>query len=122
MCGGRDYGTVRDPRDPASVSQAFAEIEAMDRVLSGTEGEWMLVHGAARGADTLARKWAERNGIPHEPHPAKWDELGRAAGVIRNQEMLDTGIDLVVAFPGGRGTAHMVGIARAAGVPIFEVR
>lgn len=29
--------------------------------------------------------------------------------------------DIVVAFPGGRGTAHMVRIARAAGIDVIEV-
>jgi hypothetical protein len=43
------------------------------------------------------------------------------AGPIRKQQMLDEGKpDLVVAFPGGRGTAHMVRIARAAGIEVIE--
>jgi hypothetical protein len=27
--------------------------------------------------------------------------------------------DLVVAFPGGKGTAGMIALARAAGIPVF---
>jgi hypothetical protein len=54
---------------------------------------------------------------------ADWAGLGRKAGPIRNEQMLSEGQPhLVVAFPGGRGTAHMVGIARAAGVEVIEIR
>lgn len=48
---------------------------------------------------------------------------GKAAGPIRNQRMLDDGKpDRVLAFPGGRGTANMVKLAKAAGVPVHEIR
>jgi len=52
---------------------------------------------------------------------ANWAELGRKAGPIRNQQMLDEGKpNLVVAFPGGRGTADIVRRARAAGIEVVE--
>jgi len=54
---------------------------------------------------------------------AKWSKHGRAAGPIRNQEMIDEcKPDLVVAFPGGRGTADMVRRAKAAGIRVIEVQ
>jgi hypothetical protein len=47
-------------------------------------------------------------GVPREPYEVpqgEWDELGKKAGPLRNQRMLDEGKpDLVVAFPGGGGT------------------
>ena len=47
--------------------------------------------------------------------------LGRKAGPIRNQRMLDDGKpDLVIAFSGGKGTAGMMAIARRAGVKIIQ--
>lgn len=47
---------------------------------------------------------------------------GRAAGPIRHQRMLDEGMpDLVLALPGGRGTADMVRHATLAGVEVIEV-
>jgi hypothetical protein len=53
--------------------------------------------------------------------PADWERHGRKAGPIRNRTMLAVGKpDLVVAFPGRRGTEHMVAIARNANVPILE--
>jgi len=46
-----------------------------------------------------------RMGFPQ----GEWDELGKKAGPLRNQRMLDEGKpDLVVAFPGGGGTKDMV--------------
>jgi hypothetical protein len=83
-----------------------------------------IITGGARGADQLAHDWATFYGVDHEVYPAEWDIHGRAAGPIRNQQMLDTGIDLVIAFrmPGqSRGTDHMVRIANAAGVATDHV-
>lgn len=81
-----------------------------------------IIHGAARGADTLAALFAKMFGLQVEAYPADWNGQGRAAGILRNQRMLDTGIGLVVAFPGGSGTADMVFRAIKAGVRVIEVR
>lgn len=81
-----------------------------------------VIHGAARGADTLAHEWAAHHEIPVDVYPADWQAHGRAAGPIRNARMLEEGKpDVVVAFKGGRGTADMVRRARASGVPVVEV-
>lgn len=54
---------------------------------------------------------------------ADWDGLGRKAGPIRNQRMLDEGKpDLVVAFPGDKGTADMVRRARTASLEVLEIQ
>lgn len=82
----------------------------------------MIIHGGARGADSLAAYWAAHSGVPFETYQADWKQHGRGAGPIRNKRMLSEGKpDLVVAFPGGSGTAHMVRIAREAGVKVMEV-
>lgn len=47
-----------------------------------------VIEGEAPGADTLAREWAEVRHIDVEPYPARWEEYGRAAGPIRNTQML----------------------------------
>lgn len=80
-----------------------------------------VVHGAASGADMMGERWAYQRRIPSEAHHAQWKEHGRKAGPMRNTEMLCSGADMVVAFPGGRGTADMVRQARKAGVPVYEV-
>lgn len=52
-------------------------------------------------------------------YPADWEKHGRAAGPIRNEKMLIVGTpDMVLAFPGGRGTADMIRKAEAAGLPV----
>jgi len=81
----------------------------------------VIIHGNAPGADSLAAEWARRAHVPVEAYPADWRK-GRGAGPERNARMLAEGKpDLVVAFPGGRGTADMVRRAREAGVRVVEV-
>jgi hypothetical protein len=109
VCGGRAFVD----RDAAFI--------AIDRVRA-ERGIALVIHGAARGADTLGGEWGEARGVPVLVFPADWEGLGRAAGPIRNQRMLDEGRpDLVLALPGGRGTADMVLRATLAGVEVIEV-
>lgn len=84
----------------------------------------VVIEGEAKGADSLARQWALDKGIAVERYPANWDEYGKAAGPIRNTQMLVSGKpDLVVAFShditSSRGTANMVQQAKAAGVRVL---
>ncbi len=81
-----------------------------------------VVSGGARGADRLAEDWAVTRWCPLEVYPADWETHGKSAGYIRNKEMLEKGRpDIVVAFPGGKGTFNMVNIAKKAGVEVIEV-
>ncbi|ATI15672.1 hypothetical protein [Bordetella phage vB_BbrM_PHB04] len=107
VCGGRDYA------DREAVFAALDRVHAKRPVT-------LLIHGAARGADSLADDWARARGVPRDPHPADWATHGRRAGPLRNRKMLELKPDGVVAFPGGRGTADMADAARAAGVPVWE--
>lgn len=116
VCGGRDY------TDEATFDFLM---DGFRDELSATQPDWKLVivHGGARGADRLADLWAKSRGVPAIPCPADWDKHGKAAGVIRNAEMLKRWKPhVVIAFPGGRGTAHMMSIASKAGVLVHEVR
>lgn len=84
--------------------------------------ELTIISGMAKGADSLAADWAKQYGVNLEEYHADWEKHGRAAGPIRNQQMLDEGKpNLVIAFPGGRGTAHMVKIAKAKGIEVIEI-
>lgn len=105
VCGGRDYA---DKEKVASTLEAI--------------GPSLIIEGGATGADYCAAHWAAKAGIPAETFSADWTAHGKAAGPIRNQRMIDEGKpDLVVAFPGGRGTADMVRRARAAGIEVKEI-
>ena len=83
-----------------------------------------IVHGNARGVDRTVDSWAKHLGLTVEAHDADWATHKKAAGPIRNREMLATGIDYVYAFTNkplanSKGTADMVDIARRAGIPTF---
>ena len=109
VCGGRDY------TDAKRVREELDALDAEERIRYVIEGE-------ATGADTLAREWADLRWVPVLKFPADWNKHGKAAGPIRNKQMLDEGRpDLVVAFPGGRGTANMIEQAERAGVPVRRI-
>ena len=108
VCGGRDF-------DDAPF--VFRTLDALHREHRFRE----FMQGGARGADALAKEWAMTKGdLKCFEIKADWKKYGPAAGPIRNQQMLEWGPDLVVAFAGGTGTAGMVALARAAGAPIIE--
>ena len=89
----------------------------------------VVVHGAARGADTLADRAARAFGMDVEPHPAGWHpeggKLDRAAGFKRNALMVSLGADLCISFfktgAANKGTAHCTALAERAGIPVRRV-
>lgn len=88
------------------------------------EGITLLVHGAARGVDALAARWAAKNSISHtdEKYAAEWEKFGKAAGAIRNAKMLKSeAIELLVKFPGGSGTANCFKLANKMGILTLDV-
>src|SRR4051812_44210360 len=102
VCGGRDF-TDRD--------RLFEALDAAHARRAITK----VVHGGARGADSLSGEWANARGIAVEVFPANWENLRSKAGPIRNQQMADAGADGCTAFPGGRGAADVCRRAEAAG-------
>jgi YspA, cpYpsA-related SLOG family len=109
VCGGRDFMNY--------MALALA-LNELHKEFAFSE----LLHGDAPGADQFAGKWARSVKLPVHAFPADWELHGRSAGSIRNERMLREGTPaLVVAFPGGSGTAHMKRIARAAGVKVLEI-
>lgn len=87
----------------------------------------VIVHGACpTGADAIADRLSRDHGFTVEPHPADWARHGKAAGPIRNQEMVEAGADICLSFilngsPGATGCTDM---AERAGIPVrrFEQR
>lgn len=111
VCGGRNY---------SDRSKVFDELE----ILHAFNMKLCVISGGATGADALAEEWArskigKREGVSFRGFRADWTKHGKAAGPIRNQTMLDKGKpDLVLAFPGGAGTADMVRRATDANVTV----
>jgi hypothetical protein len=96
VCGGRDF-------------KDFDRVQKALNAVLRKHPNLRVIEGGARGADSLAKLWCGHNGVECLTVKADWNGNGKRAGPIRNQEMLDMGPIGVVAFPGGRGTADMVG-------------
>lgn len=110
VCGGRDFN------DKDMVWGILDSLHAMRPITR-------IVHGAAKGADSLAGDWARSRGVPQDRYPADWKQHGRAAGPLRNAEMLvKSKPSLCLAFPGRRGTADMMRRAERAGVAVMLAR
>ena len=92
----------------------FAGLDLLDSMAKITE----IIEGGAPGADIRARWWAERHQVPVHEVRADWDRHGRSAGPIRNVAMAELKPDVVLACPGGGGTAHMVKTAQARGLRV----
>jgi len=110
VCGGRNFN------DRQLLYRVLDALHAKTPITG-------LIEGGAGGADYLAARWSAIRDIEHHVRmSADWTLYGKAAGPIRNQRMLDEGKpDLVIAFPGGRGTADMINRAEQAGVPVRRV-
>jgi len=111
VCGGRDYSDQK---------RVFTELDAIHLAVTIDE----LIEGGANGADALGRTWALTHNIPVRTYFANWRVYGRGGGPIRNRQMLEENPDigLVVAFPGGKGTADMMALVRRRGIEVREVR
>lgn len=122
----------REWDDPVAISMA------LNGLLKAALNDWdvlIVISGNARGADRMAEAWyggnedgehAIHEAVFHEIYPADWKKNGRAAGPIRNQQMLDTGVDICIAFHNtlsmSKGTQDMVKRCVKADVPVYNVR
>lgn len=135
--GGRDFGDFKlaeksSPEQEKKLLEYRAAMSYLSKVVDEhcphTEadqyGNYLpditVISGCARGADQIGIDFAVINWTGLEEFPADWDEHGKAAGHIRNQAMLDGGVDLAVQFPGGKGTADMRRRLDKAGVKVLE--
>jgi hypothetical protein len=109
VCGGRHYS------DRRYMERVLLKIHVRTPIR-------LLVEGGSGGADFHAGQWADSMGIEHVIVFADWDIHGLAAGPIRNKQMLtEYHPNLVIAFPGGKGTANMIQQAKAYGVLVRQV-
>lgn len=109
VTGGRDYDNV------SLVEDTLNHIHDMTPIT-------LLVHGSAKGADYLAARWATLHLINQVPFQANWDKHGKSAGPKRNALMLSyPNIELLISFPGGRGTQDCTNRAIALGIRVIKI-
>ena len=100
----------------------WTDREAITRELLRYDSTSVVVHGMCRGADVMAAESCKMLGMHFEGYRADWERYGRAAGPIRNKQMLDTGIHLVLCFHNdignSKGTANMMKQAIACGIEV----
>ena len=109
----------RELDEPTTVFRVLHQYRDRNELL-------IVRHGACpKGADLYAHQWCKMldgKGVVEESYPADWDNFGKAAGPIRNAQMInDGGIDLVLAFPRGiaKGTMNCVDLAQRFGLKIL---
>lgn len=110
VTGGRKYADVNAVY---TTLDAVIGVKPPERVI--------LVQGGAKGADKIAKQWAKDRLVHCAQVDAYWDLLPTMAGTRRNSGMLLLKPDILVAFPGGRGTADMKTKARAAGIQMVVI-
>lgn len=108
ICGGRGWN---------EREESFKFLDSCDKVINITT----VISGHAKGGDAIGEDWALQRLKDVEIYKADWDKHKKAAGPIRNKQMLVEGKpDYVISFPGGTGTAHMKKIATEAGIPVVD--
>lgn len=108
----------RDWTDEKAIAHAIAI-----NTIGKSRWRTTIVHGdCPTGADAIADKLAKEEGLNVESYPADWNKHGKAAGPIRNQQMVDLGADVCLAFPKGqsRGTRQCMRAAEKAGIRVIN--
>lgn len=121
ITGSRDWDD--GARIEVELKTAFLSLRPIDW-RPGTTFPAILVSGACpTGADRIAETIWERQGLPVELHPADWDTYGKRAGFLRNQEMVDCGAAVCLAFikNNSKGATHTANAAERAGIPTVRV-
>lgn len=99
--------------------------ELMDEIGGRADGrQVVVVHGAARGADSHVSYYAWLRAWECEPHPvtrAQW-KAGKWVGHARNQHMVNLGADACLAFirDHSRGATNCANLAEEAGIEVIR--
>lgn len=89
-----------------------------------------IISGGAKGADTLAIKFAKEYNLNYKIMNADWNKYGKRAGIIRNAEMLTYAISnpndiaILISFWNGnsKGTKHMIDISNDEGIIVKVIK
>lgn len=103
--------------------KSFENFKWIKAVLDTYEPEpFILVSGGAKGVDTLGEEYAKVRGLETIVFPAQWKRYGKAAGPIRNKQIVDAS-DRMYAFWDCKssGTRNSIGLAKKKGIPLFII-
>jgi hypothetical protein len=109
----------REWDDRAMIYRALADARG-----DTPHDQMMIVVGDARGADRIAVRYAMDMDWGLDIHRAAWGIQGKAAGIIRNIGMVDTGADICLAFikDNSPGATHCADYAESKGIPVKRYR
>jgi hypothetical protein len=82
--------------------------------------EITILSGHCKGTDLMAERYAKEKGFALEIHPADWKKYGKAAGPIRNRQMVENA-DTVIAFASetATGTKNLIQNAKKLDKELF---
>jgi hypothetical protein len=82
---------------------------SINSVIKDVGGDVTIISGGARGVDSIAVKWAKDNNVPFIEFRADWNKFGKAAGMIRNKDIIRE-CDTVLAIWDGKskGTENSI--------------
>ena len=118
VCGGRDFDDYKLLK--LTLKEYINGLDIVDL------NQIVVISGAARGADTLGEYFAYDYQIAVRKFPAKWDEIGKRAGWVRNAEMAKYAAEkhgVLFAFWDGksRGTKNMIDLANRYSLEVHVV-
>ena len=104
-------------------SRDFDDYKKLEKELNKIEGITVIVSGGAKGADTLAREFAEKNDIKLTEFKPDYEQYGRGAPIRRNKKIVEYS-DQIIAFWDGesRGTKNTIDIAEKQDKPVTIIR
>lgn len=108
ITGGRDHRVTNE------------EAAHLTSLLSQLDGNVIAVGDCPTGVDAWIRDWAQAGDMEYYVFAAIWTMFKKAAGPIRNAEMMEYA-DCLIAFPGDRGTASCIREAKKLHKPVYDI-
>lgn len=105
-------------------SRTFDNVDLFNESINQIKEEIThVVSGGAKGADKMGEEWAIKNKIPCTIFYPNWEQFKKAAGMIRNRDIINSA-DVVLAFWDGtsKGTQNSISLAQKANKKTYLVR
>jgi hypothetical protein len=100
-------------------------IAVLKRLIAKHGPDLVIVQGGASGVDSSFKLACQEMGIACEEFPARWDELGKRAGPVRDSEMVLAGAGYCLVFhpfsPRSKGSKDCASQAIEAGISTWLI-